>query len=947
MKRSLFLMLVACILLAAPLEALNVNDYRFHSIPETSYYGGIHSITKDHIGRIWFSGSDAVYMYDGISFTRQNEKLVAHDPDSWWTFLQVVSAADECIYVGTNFGLMRYSYDDETFDLILEGKISYVTADCDGVLWLIRNDSVESYIPGTSGAVTNYPFTEDMAVNTGNLTLSCSRGHVYVASQGVLYELDQKTGAYKVLTRTDSEKSQIRDVESYAGNHYVLTAKDGIYSYSDDWEPSGRFRLPPEYEKTSVAKELFLDENGILWAATQSGLFIVDTKTSRTQMLRSNIHYPYSLPNNSVWTIYPDPDSGVWIGTYGGKLAYMPVSDSGGNWFKPTPGGLSHSIVSCFAEDSKGNLWIGTEGGGVNYWDRENDRYIYYTQENNSGVHSNMIKKLHYGDDGRLYISSFNGGMQVYDSERNAFVDIVSGGTSHLSLSVYDFVKEGRSGYWLSDPDSPLAFWNLKNGIVENVQLKYAGREVRPKIEAMFRNADGCLSLVTSQGLYELDPSGKIIDRRYLSDVPYAKNDLSCYCCASDSKVWFGTRGGGVNVLSKDGIYRNFVDAAGNGLEGKTIFGMLEDEPTGDIWFSTDDGLFMYDKSADAFLRSTIDTHNLCGAYYVRSCFKTKSGEMLFGGTDGFIIFDPAKLGSNQHKPRPFFVDLKINSEFVYPSTPDSPLDRDVAAMGRNHSDGFIRLSHRQSNFEIFFSSDSYQDAGKNIYAYRMTGLSDNWYILPQGQRSVAFYDLPTGKYTFELKSANGDGLWGDEVISLDFKVTPHPLLSVWAWVIYALLLSVSVFLVYMYVGHKKKFKEELDQKDAELSELYSKKYVAGPSEIVVTTLEDELLKKALSFIEKNMDNHEYNVEDFVADMAMGRTALYQKIHNITGLSIKEFILDIRLKRAVRLLEESDKTVSEISYMTGFVNPKYFTTIFRKHHGVTPSAYRKRHEARI
>ena len=119
-----------------------------------------------------------------------------------------------------------------------------------------------------------------------------------------------------------------------------------------------------------------------------------------------------------------------------------------------------------------------------------------------------------------------------------------------------------------------------------------------------------------------------------------------------------------------------------------------------------------------------------------------------------------------------------------------------------------------------------------------------------------------------------------------------------------------------MYAGHKKKFKEELDQKDAELSELYNKNYVAGPSEIVVTTLEDELLKKALSFIEKNMDNHEYSVEDFVADMAMGRTALYQKIHNITGLSIKEFILDIRLKRAVRLLEESDKTVSEISYMT-------------------------------
>ena len=51
-----------------PCMALNVSDYRFHSLPETSYYGGVHSIAKDSIGRIWFSGSDAVYMYEGISF---------------------------------------------------------------------------------------------------------------------------------------------------------------------------------------------------------------------------------------------------------------------------------------------------------------------------------------------------------------------------------------------------------------------------------------------------------------------------------------------------------------------------------------------------------------------------------------------------------------------------------------------------------------------------------------------------------------------------------------------------------------------------------------------------------------------------------------------------------------------------------------------------------------
>ena len=91
---------------------------------------------------------------------------------------------------------------------------------------------------------------------------------------------------------------------------------------------------------------------------------------------------------------------------------------------------------------------------------------------------------------------------------------------------------------------------------------------------------------------------------------------------------------------------------------------------------------------------------------------------------------------------------------------------------------------------------------------------------------------------------------------------------------------------------------------------------------------------------ERNMDNSDYDVDAFVADMAMGRTALYYKISELTGLSIKEFILDLRLKRASQLLKETELTVSEISYMTGFTNPKYFSTCFRRHLRQTPSECR-------
>lgn len=69
---------------------------------------------------------------------------------------------------------------------------------------------------------------------------------------------------------------------------------------------------------------------------------------------------------------------------------------------------------------------------------------------------------------------------------------------------------------------------------------------------------------------------------------------------------------------------------------------------------------------------------------------------------------------------------------------------------------------------------------------------------------------------------------------------------------------------------------------------------------------------------------------------------MYRKIKDITGMSVKEFIMDIRLKRAIQLIKDSDYNISEISWMTGFINPKYFSVCFKRHFDMTPSEYKKK-----
>ena len=126
-----------------------------------------------------------------------------------------------------------------------------------------------------------------------------------------------------------------------------------------------------------------------------------------------------------------------------------------------------------------------------------------------------------------------------------------------------------------------------------------------------------------------------------------------------------------------------------------------------------------------------------------------------------------------------------------------------------------------------------------------------------------------------------------------------------------------------------------------ELKELYSKRYIAEPSKVTISSIDENILRRAMECIEKNIDNENYNVEAFASDMAIGRTQLYQKINDITGMSIKEFIMDIRLKRAAQLLKESDLTIAEISVRTGFANPKYFSICFKRHFDVSPTEFKK------
>ena len=110
--------------------------------------------------------------------------------------------------------------------------------------------------------------------------------------------------------------------------------------------------------------------------------------------------------------------------------------------------------------------------------------------------------------------------------------------------------------------------------------------------------------------------------------------------------------------------------------------------------------------------------------------------------------------------------------------------------------------------------------------------------------------------------------------------------------------------------------------------------------QVEVTSVDERLVKDATTFVEDNLDNTDLSVEMMSEKLGMSRVNLYKRLLSVTGSTPSEFIRTIRLRHAEALLREGKFNVSEVAYMVGFNNPRYFSKYFAEAYGMYPSQYK-------
>jgi signal transduction histidine kinase/CheY-like chemotaxis protein/AraC-like DNA-binding protein len=258
----------------------------------------------------------------------------------------------------------------------------------------------------------------------------------------------------------------------------------------------------------------------------------------------------------------------------------------------------------------------------------------------------------------------------------------------------------------------------------------------------------------------------------------------------SQGNLWIGSQQQGLFRIDRTGVnVRQYIER--DGLPSNTILGILEDD-LGNLWISTDRGLCKFEEGVlkperIRFQKFAVED-GLQGSEFKRGAYcKLANGNLLFGGQNGFNIFDPLQIKTNPSIPPVEITQLKLFNKIV------DFRESKILNKPMTHTDE-INIGYDNSVLTFDFAAMNYVLPSKNQFAYKLEGFDDSWNYVGT-QNNATYTNLDPGQYTFRVKASNNDGIWNEKGDQLLINVLPP-----W-WQNNYFRISVIVLLILMIIG--------------------------------------------------------------------------------------------------------------------------------------------------
>ena len=834
--------LVLIAALAAPLAAQERVAFRHLTIADGLSQNVVSAIVQDRRGFMWFGTKDGLNRYDGYQFV-----VFRHNPfDSTSISDGEITALFEdsrgVLWVGTRGGgINRFDRARERFTRISAGPTRDIVAideDSTGAIWvgaagegLFRLTTRGPNEVGVERFVHAPADTSSLSDNRVRALLVDRRGVLWVGTDAGLDRREQGNAGSVAFSHLS--------VRSKTPLALIDTAVTALYedSHSRLWIgsvpgvselDSARTSLRRYYHRYrtfrygwGIAVGLAEDPTGQLWVSTVSELMRLDPATAMWTYFRHDPLNPESM-NDLPTRVYRDRSNVIWVGSNGyGLNAYDPKANRFQTFRRPEnwKSRLSGFSVYTLIEDHSGTLWI--DAGLLYRWNRTTGALTSFERTSNEPNEFGNVAVWSIVEDppGWLWTASVSG-LYHYEVATGRFRQYrydPADSTGLPEQAVYDVFRDRDGVIWVVTENFLARLVDPERGRFQRFPHKERQTARQWIFPATIQDSTGALWLGSDQGLARFDPKTRTF--RHFRHDPRERGSLShdaVRAIVPDPRepnryLWIGTAGGGLDRLDTgSGTFLHFTER--DGLPNDVVYAVLADS-SGQLWMSTNKGLSRFDPLTRQFRNYDVNDGLQSNEFNSGAAFKSRSGEMFFGGIYGFNYFRPEAVRDNPNVPSVVITGFRRGNRYETVRDSGTVLRTTISETDTLH------LSYRDAVITLEFAALEYSAPAKNRYAYRMIGFNNDWFE-SGAVRAATYTNLPPGRYTFQVRASNNDGVWNERGASLVVVIAPPWWRTWWAYALYGTLLLAALYGVRRYEMNRLRLESRLEIQHVEAEQL-------------------------------------------------------------------------------------------------------------------------------
>lgn len=783
-------------------------------------------ILQDKKGFLWFGTRYGLNKFNGTEFKVYN--FSTNDSTSLSHNRITSLSLDKTgnLWVGTETGANIYNNEEDNFIRVKKSKSlnTYYTSSirdivgCDSVfVWIASNNGLDKYNTKTNEAYSVANFTKnDLASNNITSILSEKKDILWICNAEKIQLLNEKNKLLKTYNypnnaNPNTTKNYTTALFKDNENNIWLGYNGGLAFFNNVTKTFEDYTINKNKVFSTPVRTINQDKHGYLWVGSYDGLYQLNLETKHINKYQNEVNNPKSLSQNSVYSIIEDTRGDLWVGTWAGGVNY--IDRSSNNFTTYTVGNtnkhLNYKVVSAIVEDANENLWIATEGGGINFFNTKKQQFKFYTHHPNNpkSLNSNNIKALVLGQNKNFWIGTHGEGFSKFNPKTETFTHFQNL-NNHVNTiednKITCLVEDHNNNIWIGTNKGGLHVFNTKlNAFTKiNDPKQIIGNSIYTIKKSLVNNI---IYVGSQNGLLAINTNTQNIEKVPYKNThknqPFVLNQVISIYQPTINSLWIGTEGDGLynfNIKTQKSTHYGIAE----GLPNKVIYGILQDNLQ-NIWVSTNKGISRINTNTNE-IKNFDETDGLQGnEFNYGACLKTKNGQLIFGGTSGFTLFNPNDIKENDtYIPPVEIIDFKVRNK---------PYLKQVNTLKN------IELAHNQNDFSFDFVALGFAHPKKHQFAYKLDGFDNDWKYIGN-KRTATYTNLNPGTYVFNLKASNGYGAWTQIPKKITINIKTPFWKTWWAYLGYFLIATALTLTIRKYtllrINDKNQLKKEREDRE-------------------------------------------------------------------------------------------------------------------------------------